>query len=164
MSAERLEHAVPTSPRRDRQITHGKPVLRDQKLLHEKCIEFESGFSMDDLLRELARRVFFWPGWADRPVKSGQNAINIYAISDVLIRIPFLEIAEANTPYFSRCNSGTTRMQQGKPVPRGPSTFLEAIQCDFPPSKVVEVTFIHSIMLPQTAEVARSLAGPWETL
>lgn len=164
MPAELLAHAAQASPRRDRQITPGRPVLRDQKLLHEKCIAFEEGFSMDDLLRELARRVFFWPGWADRPVKSGQNAINIYGISDVLIRIPFLEIAEANTPYFSRCNSGATRMQQGKAVPRGPSTFLEAIQCDFPPSKVVEVTFINSVTLPQTAEVARSLTGPWETL
>jgi hypothetical protein len=164
MSAELLAHAAPASPRRDRQITPGKPVLRDQKLLHEKCTAFEKGFSMDGLLKELGRRVFFWSGWADRPIKPGRDAISTYAASDVIIRIPLLDVAEAHKPYFSRCNSGATRMQQGKPVPRGPSTFLEAIQCDFPPSKVVEVTFIHSVKLPQSAEVARSLAGPWEAL
>jgi hypothetical protein len=164
MPAELLVHAVQASPRRDRQITPGRPVLRDQKLLHEKCIAFEKGFAMDGLLKELARRMFFWSGWADRPIKPGRDAINTYAASDVIIRIPFLDVAEANRPYFSRCNSGATRMQHGKPVPRGPGTFLQAIQCDFPPLKVVEVTFIHSVVLPQTAEVARSLAGPWETL
>jgi hypothetical protein len=164
MPAELLAHAAQASPRRDRQITPGRPVLRDQRLLHEKCIAFENGFSMADLLRELARRVFFWSGWPDGPIKQGRDAINTYSASDVLIRLPFLDLAEANTPYFSRCNSGATRMQHGKPVPRGPGTFLQAIQCNFPPSKVVEVTFIHSVMLPRTAEVTRNLAGPWETL
>jgi hypothetical protein len=119
---------------------------------------------MDDLLKELARRVFFWSGWADRPIKPGRDAINTYAASDVIIRIPFLDVAEANRPHFSRCNSGATRMQHGKPVPRGPGTFLQAIQCNFPASQVVEVTFLNSVMLPQTAQVARTLAGPWETL
>ena len=162
--ADCLVSAAQNGIRCNRQVTPGNPVLRDQKLLHEKCIAFESGLSMDDFLKELARRVFFWSGCPDRPIKPGRHAINTYAASDVVIRFPFLDVAEANTPYFSRCNSGATRMQHGKPVPRGPGTFLQAIQCNFPPSKVVEVTFIHSVMLPQTAQVARTLAGPWETL
>lgn len=119
---------------------------------------------MNDLLQELARRVFFWSGWPDRPIKAGRDAISTYGESDILIRLPFLDVAEPHTPYFSRCNSGATRMQHGKPVPRGPGTFRQAIQCNFPPSKVVEVTFIDSVPLPKTAEVARGLAGPWEAL
>jgi hypothetical protein len=57
-------------------------------------------------------------------------------------RLNFLEVAEGNTPYFSRCNSGATRMQHGEPVPRGPKTFVKAMDCDFPPSQGREVTFV----------------------
>jgi len=119
---------------------------------------------MDDFLRDLARRVFFWPGWLDRPVPSGRKAFAAYADSDVIIRVPFLDIAESHNPYFSRCNSGATRMQPSGPVPRGPSTFREGTECDFRPSEVIEVTFLNSVLLPHTAQVATSLTGPWESL
>ena len=38
----------------------------------------------------------------------------------MIIRVPFGEIATKYEPYFARCNSGATRMQNGKPVVRGP--------------------------------------------
>jgi hypothetical protein len=164
MPAEHLTSMALDGPRYGRQISPGIPVLRDQELLHEKCIAFESGFSMADMLRDQHKRVFFWSGWPNRPIKPGRHAIDRYSGSDVLIRLPFLEVAKDHTPYFSRCNSGATRMQHGKPVPRGPGTFVQALQCDFPPSKVVEVTFLQPVTLPPGGEVARSLGGPWEIL
>jgi hypothetical protein len=164
MPARRLTSVSLEGPRRGRQITPGIPVLRDQELLHEKCIEFESGYSMADLLSDLHKRVFFWSGWVNRPIKPGRDAMNRYSESDILIRLPFLEVAEDNTPYFSRCNSGATRMQHGEPVPRGPKTFAKAMDCDFPPSKVVEVTFVDPVRLPPGSEVALRLEGTWETL
>src|SRR6202161_4132287 len=80
--ADLLASANLDAPRRGREIVHGLPVLRDQDLLHEKNIAFELGFSMRDLLRELNRRVFFWPGSVDRPSKSGQGAIHRFSDSD----------------------------------------------------------------------------------
>jgi hypothetical protein len=139
MSAERLAPGIQAEPRRSREIVPGKPVLRDQKPISEKCIDFEARYSLGDFLRDLARRVFFWPGGLDRPIRPGRKAFAAYAASDIIIRVPFLDIVESHTPYFSRCNSGATRMQYGKPVPRGQGTYLQAIQCNFPPSKVVEV-------------------------
>jgi hypothetical protein len=160
-------HLTPDILRRPRNVRHvnpGIPVLRDQALLHENCIEFEAGYSMRDLLSDLHKRVFFWSGWPDRPVRAGRAAARHYCASDVLIRLPFLELAQDNTPYFSRCNSGATRMQHGKRVPRGTNTFVEALNSDFPASHVVEVTFVDPVKLPRGAEVARSLAGPWQSL
>ncbi len=164
MPAKRLTSAGPDCPRRGRQVIPGIPVLRGQDLLHKKCIEFEGGYSMADLLADLHKRVFFWSGRPHRPIRPGREAIQRYSESDVLIRLPFLEVAEDNTPYFSRCNSGATRMQHGKPVSRGPKTFVEAMDSDFPPSRVVEVTFVEPVKLPPGGEVARCLEGPWESL
>jgi hypothetical protein len=162
--AEQLTTVPIEDIRRDRQIRSGLPVLRDQNLLHEKCIEFPPGFSFADLLNDLNRRVFFWSGWPDRPIKPGRHAINHYRASDVVIRVPFREVAMDHTPYFSCCNSGAMRMQRGRRVPRGPRTFLQARQCDFSPTKVVEVTFVQPVNLPRRCEVSYSLGGPWEIL
>jgi hypothetical protein len=162
--ADQLIPAPLDSVRRGRQVNAGAPVLRDQELLHEKCVALQAGFTFPDLLRELNRRVFFWSGWPDRPVKPGRDAIVRYSASDVLIRLSFLQLAKQHTPYFSRCNSGATRMQHGRRVLRGPDTFLEAEQCDFPPSRVVEVTFVEPVHMVGDCEVASSLKGPWEKL
>jgi hypothetical protein len=162
MPANSLTAVPKEGPRRTRPVIPGIPVLRDQELLHEKCIQFELGYAMADFLIDLHNRVFFWSGWPDRPIRPGRNAIKSYSESDFLLRIPFLDVVEGNTPYFSRCNSGATRMQHGKPVPRGSKTFLLASDCDFPPSQVVEVTFLQAVKLPSTTEMASSLEGPWD--
>lgn len=84
--------------------------------------------------------------------------------TDVIIRVPFGEIATKYEPYFARCNSGATRMQNGKPVVRGPSAFLKGKECSYSPSEVVEVTFLGDVGLPSCTEVAHSLDGPWTLL
>jgi hypothetical protein len=150
-------------PRRARSIIPGMPVLRDQKPLCEKCIALQGGLSFADWLREMNRRVFFWPGRPDRPA-AGLGAIKLYSNSDILIRLPFLEVVKDHVPFFSRCNAGATRMQHGKPVPRGSSTFVQAFEADFPRSKVVEVTFVQPVKVPLGAEWAPSLSGPWKIL
>lgn len=103
MSARQLTSNETPGPRRNRQTSSGI-VLRDQNFLHEKCIAFELGSSMGDFLNELERRVFFWSGWRDRPIKPARRAINLYASSDVIIRVPFLDAAQSLIPYFSCCN------------------------------------------------------------
>jgi hypothetical protein len=164
LPAEQLTAVPLKEVRRGRKIDSGTPVLRDQDLLHEKCIEFSEGFSFADLLSELNRRVFFWPGSRDRPIRPGQRSIDRYSNSDVIIRLSFLEVEKERSARITARKVRGMRMQHGKRVPRGPNTFLQAPECDFPPSKVVEVTFLQSVKLPRDCEVACCLGGRWEIL
>ena len=150
--------------RRGRHVVLGTPVLRDQDLLHAACLELTDGWNLEDYLHDLASRVFFWSGWPDRPVEPGRNAARRYAASDLVIRVPFAEIAAKHEPHFSRCNSGAPRMQHGLSVVRGPATFRPAAEFRYRPADVVEVTFLGGVELPIATEVARSPAGPWEPL
>ena len=148
--------------RQVRRMMAGQPVLREQDLLHEGCVEFSDGWAMTDFLSDLASRVFFWSGWRDRPVRPGRHATERYSKTDLVIRVPFRDLVRGHTPDFSRCNSGATRMQGGRRVQRGPGTFRQAAVCDFGVADVVEVTFRGPVAVPPTAEVAVSMSGPWE--
>ena len=161
--AEHFIAATSDFPRRRRVVTSDGIVIRDQALLHERCIQFDAGYSFCLFVRNLNSRVFFWAGWQDRPVIAGRRAIAHYRDSDVLIRVPFIDIAASYSPFFSQCNSGAPRMQHGKTVLRGKRTFLAAAECEFPATEVVEVTFAHPVTLPATSEIA--LPGDrWECL
>lgn len=162
--AEHFLAATPVVSRRDCIVTPDGVVLRNQALLHENCIAFVEGYSFSLFIRDLNRRVFFWSGWPDRPSGSGRRAIEHYKKTDVLIRVPFLDVSEFHTPYFARCNSGAPRMQHGKTVSRGPRTFSVATECDFPAAEVVEVTFPDKVVLPESAEVAVPSATCWQCL
>ena len=150
--------------RRGRRAEPGQPILRDQDLLHAGCVDLTDGWTMDDFLNDLASRVFFWAGWDDRPIRSGRRAAERYAGTDLLIRIPFGALTGGSDPFFSRCNSGATRMQQGERVQRGPATFQTAGVCSFGPGDVVEVTFRGEVALPPETQVWYSLTGPGESL
>lgn len=150
------------TPRRSALRSPTGAVLRDQRLLHAGSVELRGGWSFRDLLQDLSNRVFFWSGWFDRPVRSGRAAMSVYA-TDWVIRVPFREIGREYTPYFSSCNSGATRMQHGRRVPRGPDTFLPCHECSFAAVDVVEVTFLEPIRLPSSA-TTRSPSTHWVPL
>jgi len=162
-AAQLVPGAVTDEPRRGRSIREGVPVLRDQDLLHEGSVALQAGWTMADLVRDLNRRVFFWSGWPDRPVKSGRRPLARYTATDLILRIPFRDVV-AYGPQFSRCNSGATRKQQGIAVPRGPNTFVAAEQSPFTPRSVVEVSFLGKVSLPKSTQVGQSIEGPWEAL
>ena len=162
-AAQLVPNGPADCPRRGRAVRDGVPVLRDQDLLHAGSIAFQSGWTMADVVRDLNGRVFFWSGWTDRPVKPGRRAFIRYRTTDIILRVPFRELAQ-QSPYFSRVNAGATRRQRGEAVPRGPDTFVRAEQSAVRPSAVVEVSFLGSVLLPKSAEVARSFKGPWEGL
>lgn len=155
--------AIATVPRRGSWAPRAGAVLRDQDLLHQRCVTLTGNWRFEDLLRDLAQRVLFWSGWHDRPVRAGRRAYQRYAGTDIILRVPFAALRDQN-PQFSRCNYGATRMQSGRPVERGPQTFVHARDCPFAPSHVVEVTFVRGIRLPPTTEVSQSPGGPWLTL
>lgn len=141
-------------------------MLRDQKLLRSGNIELTGGFTFEDFVEALNARVFFWSGKDDGPIPSGKRHFARYkSESPVMLRCRFQTLLSANSttePLFCPYNSGAPRTVNGKKSPRGPNTFSKA--CDFPriPSKVVEVTFVKKLFLPQDTELGHGPAGPWQ--
>lgn len=145
---------------REKRVDHvplkvdGKTVLlRDQRPLFQGNIEFQDGWAFEDLLQELNRRVYFWPGTEKGPSAYGLRHFERYSKTECawLIRIPtadLFSINEAVVPEFCQYNSGAPRCSGGKKSPRGASTFLPADRFAGTPSDVVEVTFTSAVRLP----------------
>jgi hypothetical protein len=120
--------------------------LRDQDPLHEGNIRFEGGWQMADLVEELNRHVFFWPGTAAKPNDYGTRHYERYSRSEklVIVRVPTASLINANPnvkPRFCRFNSGSPRCVGGHKSPRGPDTFLPAERFPGTASAVAELTF-----------------------
>jgi hypothetical protein len=149
-------------------IENSRVLLRDQAPLHEGNIGFTGGWTFEDLLEDLNRRVFFWPGSGGGPNDYGRRHYEHYAAENpAMIRVAFDSLRDHNPdliPLFTKYNTGSPRYSGGRPSPRGPDTFLPAEQCAFPPSKVVEVTFVESVILPDDAELSNHPSGPWTPL
>ncbi len=142
--------------------------IRDQAPLHAGNVRFEDGWGLANLLCALNERVFFWPGNDLGPIKYGVSHFLKYRRElPVILRMHFADLIEANPtcpPQFCRVNAGSPRCSGGERSLRGASTFLDAQEVDFPPSKVVEVTFLNQVLLPSHIESASSLGGPWTVL
>jgi len=146
----------------------GAVEICDQGPLTPGNIEFQNGSTLEDVLENLNRRVYFWPGGQDGPIKHGFRHFARYApMRPIMLRAEFPSVLDANpgvTPEVCAFNSGAPRCSGGKKSPRGKGTFLEAASFPRPPSGVVEVTFVDEVRLPDSAEVATSPRGPWSIL
>jgi len=160
---------------RSRRSTHvsisvgGRVVwLRDQGPLHEGNAKLSKGYTFEDLIESLNRRIFFWPGTAVGPISYGKRHFERYEEEKpVILRIHFDTLVQANPgamPRYCRYNSGSPRCSNGKKSPRGPDTFVPADEFNHSPSKVVEVTFDTEILLPTNTEFGQHPEGPWKKL
>ena len=141
--------------------------VRDQAPLHSGAISFEPGWGLAKWVEHVNRHVFFWPGSASGAIRSGLNHYQRYASeAPVLLRIPTSALLSNGVPQplFSRFNSGAPRFSRGRPSPRGSSTYLGAEGFASPPSRVIEVLFRGSVLLPSDTEVSTSFSGPWQPL
>jgi hypothetical protein len=149
-------------------ISGQRILLRDQAPLNERNIKFTGGWTLGDLVEYLNRHVFFWPSNASGPNDYGVRHYQHYAtVNPIMIRVAFDSLSDHNhgqIPFFSKYNSGSPRYYQGRPSPRGPDTFLSADQCTYPPSKVVEVTLLECVVLPDDTELSNHPDGPWTPL
>jgi hypothetical protein len=142
--------------------------LRDQAPLHAANVAFEQSWGFADLVEELNKLVFFWPGKIEGPNQYGRRHFDRYrSESPVLLRVRTDALIARNSdiiPLFCRYNSGSPRYSGGNPSPRGPSTFLSV--ADFPgrPGHVVELTFPGRVALPNSAEFGFTPDGPWHNL
>lgn len=138
----------------------GTITLHDPKPLKVGNIAFEGGWDEDRLLGELNRRVFLWPGRKDGPIGYATRHFEVYSETDVVLRIPTKDLPMKRAE-FCRYNSGSPRYSRGLPSPRGPETFVPTSDWQLVPSRVVEVTFVGSLRLPESTEWADHFGGPW---
>jgi len=136
--------------------------IRDQSPLHRGNVSFIGGWDFNQLLRELNRQVFFWPGTSACPIDYGVRHFERYrAERPIILRLKFLDVVSRQEPYFCKFNSGSPRCTGGFGSPRGPSTFVSASEADFSPCKAVEITFRGEVALPKKLEIGDSISGPW---
>jgi hypothetical protein len=143
-------------------------LVRDQSPLYAGNVAFAKGWDFADLVADLNRRVFFWPGGTLGPISYGQRHFARYVTEKpIIIRARTDALFQSNpdrAPLFCRYNSGSPRCNGGRRSPRGPDTFLSAERCQYRPADVVEVTFLDTVTLPPDAECAEHPSGPWRPL
>lgn len=131
--------------------------LRDQAPLYAGNIEFDAGWTFPQVIALLNQRVFFWPGTATGPIDYGERHYDRYEFErPAVIRVRTQSLFRANPsnlPLFCRYNSGSPRCSGGVRSPRGATTFQTASFNGYLPSKVVEVTFVGSVCLPDDTEL-----------
>ena len=143
------------------QIDGEAVIIRDQKPLTAGAIAFEAGWDLERFVRHVNEHVFFWPGGPTGPIKAGLNHFERYKSECLsILRVPTRDFAPPAAA-FCRYNSGAPRCSAGKYSPRGAETYLDASRFGGRPSDVVEVVAINTCPVPQSAEVAATLDGPW---
>jgi hypothetical protein len=167
--ANRFDVLEARRPTHEAIVIDGEMVfIRDQRPLHKGNMRLMGQWSFEQFLSSLNDRVFFWPGDETRPISYGRRHFERYEQEDsAILRLRFASLVEANPnalPLFSKCNSGSPRWSRGVAGDRGPHTFVKASEASFGPANVVEVTFLRSVVLPETTEWASTIAGPWSTL
>lgn len=146
----------------------GVVEICDQDPLVKANIDFQSEGTFEDVVENLNRRVYFWPGGQGGPIGHGLRHFKRYQWKrPVLLRAEFALVLKTNPgviPELCAFNSGAPRCSGGKKSPRGNETFVQATSFPRRPSEVVEVTFVDQIRLPDSTESALSPDGPWSTI
>lgn len=131
-------------------------VIRNQTPFSAGSVHLEGGWTVERLLAEINRRVFFWPGDGAGPISYGRNHFAAYAGEAVVILVVPTATLDLSAAEFTDCNSGSPRCNSQSPHPgrkalRGPRTFLPADAFEGTPGDVVEVVFPGGVDLPWEA-------------
>ena len=137
-------------------------LIRDQAPLHAGNMSLLDGMSFGEFVALLNEHVFFWPGTDRKPIAYGLRHFMRYASEECsVLVIPTEALFDTNPtvpPLFSRFNSGSPRCNGGLPSPRGTRTFRPTGQFMGTPSRVVEVVFRGTVVLPDCGVKVRSPA------
>jgi len=148
------------------QVGEHSAIVRDQDRLVAGSLDLAPGISLPDYIAYLNRWIFFWPG--DWQAPSSRTKDIASATGEVaVIRISVTALFSRNaglTPAFSQVNSGAARHHTGKPAKRDLNVHRRAGIFRTKATDVVEMVFEDEAMLPDNAEVAQSISGPWSAL
>jgi hypothetical protein len=144
-------------------------IVQDNLPFRPGSVDFQNGWTEERWFRELNSRVFLWPGSESGPIIRGVSHYKKYhkAGEVFVIRKNLSSLVDVNSDqrlYVSKCNSGSTHHNCGRPAPRGPETFQSLSRADFTPGKVVEITYCDEAALPDDAQWSVTLHGPWKSL
>ena len=136
---------------------HGHAWLQTQRPLHAGNIDFRDSYSLEDVVRMLNSRVFFWPGSEAGPIDYGtrHRDANKWPSAAAMLRMRTADVfrlAVSNPPQFCQYNSGSPRCSKGKKSPRGSKTFSTADSYAKSPGSVKEVVFDNHVDLPASTE------------
>lgn len=152
-------------------VNGDRVVLTDQAPINAKNIAFQDGWELPDLIEAINRRVFFWRGPECGLLSKNKGHFKKYdkeGCQLVFLRADFAETNQLNAargPELCKHNSGAARQYDGKPIPRGPATFVEPEYAPFQIGEVQEVVFRDFVALPDTTEICHgSWSGPWALL
>lgn len=128
-------------------------VICNQAPFRAGSIHLEGGWTIEDVLADLNRRVFFWPGREAGPVPYGRRHFEAHTSKPCSVLVVPTRAIDLSAAEFSVCNSGSPRCSPGsrhlgRKAPRGPRTFLPAHQFVGTAGDIVEVTFRGGVDLP----------------
>lgn len=145
-------------------------LVRDQAPLYAGRMTLDKGWTFEDFLEHLNRRVFFWPGTQKGPNSYGERHFQRYeSEAPIILRVQAQGLFDEQgkrEPLFCRYNSGAPRCipPKGLGSPRGTDTFVRAADADFRPREVVEVTLEDYAVLPSTTEWVALGSDKWKKL
>jgi hypothetical protein len=142
-------------------------IVRDQAPLHEGNMSLDEGWEFPRFVKLLNDMVFFWPGKESGPISYGRRHYERYLNEDVrILRVQTTAAFAASNSSVLVCkyNSGSPRWNNGRPSPRGASTFIDLGRAPFSASSIVEVVFREELVLPPLVEIALTPFGPWSPL
>lgn len=145
-------------------INGNKIYIRDQRPISlialGKCLT--DNWSVEDFLKHLNSRVFFWPTLNRLEVHYDRYRSE----NPTILRFKTSELLELNShAEYSHINSGATRPNyylNGLASSRGKNTFKPAKEFEYNVGKVAEVTFPDSCKLPYTFCISSNPNGPWK--
>lgn len=142
-------------------------TIKDHGPLIEANIAFEQGCNLARYIALLNEYVFFWPGDECNTIGSGvRHRAHYGGNRSAMIRIQFASLQAANmgvAPHFTRCNSGSARIQLGRRVPRGALTFQDLDGVNWRRSQTIEVAFKGALTLPEHVDLSVN-GDPWTPL
>lgn len=132
-------------------------VLSDQLPLREERTTLYRGWSFADYIEYLNEHVFFWPGNADGPSKTGVLSDDSrHEGATAILRVGTAELMAANPsvpPLFCAIHVRAARSPESRRVSRGPRLFMPAEDFARREIEVVEVAFRASLLLPESTVV-----------
>lgn len=134
-------------------LPEGTVWLRDQEPLHEGAARFEGGWDFPRLVREINRRVYFWPGDHRGPARKARGNFDAFRARPeaIALRLPTAGVCAAVGPtalQLTRHNVGALRSNpRSGPALRGPSTFVSPGAFAGPPSDLQEVVVLDALDL-----------------